>query len=339
MQQLKNLDAAGRAHKSAISQLQDQMQHAVARANEAAAQDASRRLTICKRAVRRMLLLQLAQSWQAFADAVLKSKKYRLTMQRVLGRMKHRDLSAALDSLREHVALQVRVKKVCMQAVSHMRKVVSSRCWHTWCKHAAAAARLRRLIDRSSSMRRRGTTYTALQQWCNVVEDSRRVAEQQAQMSEAERANEKVTQELQDQMQHAVARAIEAAARVGRRHALLAEALLVVVSRQMQVCRCCLWCNSTLVSFCAAAAYDASRPCKYVNPCCDTSKQVADASRLEWQAEEASQVQDNAIALARELAASIGANSMCGASQRRAGYPLGKCLVQLPLGGGPSAVC
>ena len=57
----------------------------------------TRRIEMCKRAVKKMLRHQLSMAWNEFVDCVLTTKENREKVRRVLARMQHRQLAGAFD--------------------------------------------------------------------------------------------------------------------------------------------------------------------------------------------------------------------------------------------------
>ena len=63
----------------------------------AAKREKDRHMETCRRAVSRMMQIQLARAWEGYADAVMQKRERRETCQRVVRRMLHTHLAAAFD--------------------------------------------------------------------------------------------------------------------------------------------------------------------------------------------------------------------------------------------------
>lgn len=86
-----------------MSEMGERAELEEARSKELVQQEADRRIEMCKRVVRRMLLHQLSMAWNEFVDNIYTVKANRETVRKVLARMTHRQLAGAFDCYAGHV--------------------------------------------------------------------------------------------------------------------------------------------------------------------------------------------------------------------------------------------
>ena len=86
-----------------MGEMGERMELEEARSKELVQQEADRRIDMCKRVVRRMLLHQLSMAWNEFVDSVCTVQANRETVRKVLSRMTHRQLAGAFDCFAGHV--------------------------------------------------------------------------------------------------------------------------------------------------------------------------------------------------------------------------------------------
>jgi hypothetical protein len=86
-----------------MGEMGERVESEEARSRELVQQEADRRIEMCKRVVRRMLLHQLSMAWNEFVDSIYTVKENRETVRKVLTRMTHRQLAGAFDCYAGHV--------------------------------------------------------------------------------------------------------------------------------------------------------------------------------------------------------------------------------------------
>ena len=139
VQHLHGLSEVQRESQSAICHLQERVEQE----RERGEQEAARRLSICRRAVKRMLMHNLVQSWSMFVDNVKDAKTRRARLKEVIGRMQHRGLAAAWFTLRSWVAEQVSNKVILSRAASRINNALVSKHFRTWIEEAREASRVK----------------------------------------------------------------------------------------------------------------------------------------------------------------------------------------------------
>ena len=180
LQRLHAVSETQRESQSAISHLQERIQQERARGNAAAAQAAQQRLSICQRAIKRMLMQHVAQSWSAFVEGFKDARTRRQRLQRVVNLMQHRGLAAAWLTLRDRVAEQVAMKVTLSRVASRMKNALVFKLLHTWAETAAEASRVKHILRRIALRIKNAAVSQSLLTWrdatCNRVRERRVVA-------------------------------------------------------------------------------------------------------------------------------------------------------------------
>jgi len=89
--------------RAQVLEMGDKVQSEESRGKDLVQREADRRIEMCKRVVKRMLLQQLGLAWGAFIDCVMSTKQTSETVRKVLARMMHRQLAGAFDCYSRHV--------------------------------------------------------------------------------------------------------------------------------------------------------------------------------------------------------------------------------------------
>ena len=113
----------------------DQMQAERDRFREAAEREASRRLEVCKKTVKRLLSAHLAKSFSWFADTVSERIHRRRLIKSVLGRMQHAQLAAAFDRYSDVVARTLASRAEVSKVIGRMQKAKLFAAFGNWLEY------------------------------------------------------------------------------------------------------------------------------------------------------------------------------------------------------------
>ena len=108
----------------------------------------TRRIEMCKRAVKKMLRHQLSMAWNEFVDCVLTTKENRETVRRVLARMQHRQLAGAFDCFSVGVSTTVRQRELCLRALNRLLRQLLATAWNSLLAFTDATKRNRATFSR-----------------------------------------------------------------------------------------------------------------------------------------------------------------------------------------------
>ena len=108
----------------------------------------TRRIEMCKRAVKKMLRHQLSMAWNEFVDCVLTTKENRETVRRVLARMQHRQLAGAFDCFAVGVSTTVRQRELCLRALNRLLRQLLATAWNSLLAFTDATKRNRATFSR-----------------------------------------------------------------------------------------------------------------------------------------------------------------------------------------------
>ena len=95
--EIREQEKKAEEHEEAKRELTEQFGQAKEDLEGAAKREKDRHMETCRRAVSRMMQIQLARAWEGYADAVMQKRERRETCQRVVRRMLHTHLAAAFD--------------------------------------------------------------------------------------------------------------------------------------------------------------------------------------------------------------------------------------------------
>ena len=115
-----------------------------------AQKEADRRIEMCKRVVKRMLLQQVGLAWGAFVDCVMSTKQNREAVRKVLARMTHRQLAGAFDCYSGHVDTEKEQRERVQRTMARWRTPGIQKAFDHWLsyvdismsEHAEAAREL-----------------------------------------------------------------------------------------------------------------------------------------------------------------------------------------------------